>query len=133
MNANTIKATRDAKHNTVELRFPFGLPFERLYCPACGEAIIEEDVPFEGPRCKHLEWIYLDGLREFAFTAPAIQERIDELSQRTEVDDCFDLCDELQKTWASNTTAVFSITTGGMACGPIWETARYGLNLVLDE
>jgi hypothetical protein len=121
------------QHNTVELKFPFGLSFDRFYCPACGKPILEPEEPFEAPKCQHLEWIYLDGLGEFVFTAPVVQERIDKLSEEAEGDDDFDLYEELQKTWASSTKVVFSVTTGGMACGPIWDTARYGLNFVLDE
>lgn len=133
MNASISKMAKNAKCNTVELVFPFGLSFERFYCPACGKAILEQDEPFEAPNCHHLEWIYLDGLGEFVFTAPVVQEQIDELSKKAEQDDDFDLYEELQKVWASSTKVVFRVTTGGMACGPIWETARYGLSFVLDE
>jgi predicted RNA-binding Zn-ribbon protein involved in translation (DUF1610 family) len=123
---NASKMTRNAKSNTVELEFPFGLSFEQFYCPACGKAILEQDEPFEAPKCQHLEWIYLDGLGEFVFAAPVVQERIDILSEKAKVDDDFDLYEELQKIWASSTKVIFSITTGGMAGGPIWETVRTG-------
>lgn len=126
------KVTRNARCNTSEFEFPFGLCFEQFYCPACGNAILEKEEPFEGPKCQHLEWIYLDGLGEFVFTAPVVRQRIDELSERAEDDDDSDLCEELQKTWASSTKVVFNISTGGMASGPIWVT-RIGLNFVLDE
>src|ERR1035438_319609 len=90
--------TRNAKCNTVELEFPFGLSFEQFYCPACGKAILEHEEPFEAPKCQHLEWIYLDGLGEFVLTAHVVQECIEKLSEKAKDDDDFDLYEELQKT-----------------------------------
>jgi hypothetical protein len=43
VDAKTNKMTKNVRHNTVELEFPFGLSFNQFYCPACGNVILEQD------------------------------------------------------------------------------------------
>jgi hypothetical protein len=125
--------TKETVLNSVDLEFPFGQQLEQFFCPACGKGIIEPNQPFEAPQCKHVEWVYLDELSEFIFAQPEVQARIDDFNERADEDDDLDPLEELQKVWGSSTKVVFNITTGGMACGPIWSTARFGLNFEPEE
>lgn len=127
------KETASATCSTVDLEFPFGQSFDQFFCPACGKPILEPEQSFEGPQCQHVEWVYHSAVGEFIFAQPAVQTRIDELNQEAEDDDDLDLFEELQKRWGSSTKVVFNVSTGGMACGPIWETVSFGLNFVSDE
>jgi hypothetical protein len=127
------KKTNKVTVSTVDLQFPLGRPFNQFFCPACGKAILEPNQAFEAPQCQHVEWVYLDEIGEFIFAQPPVQTQIDELNEKAEDDDDFDLFEELQNIWGSSTKVIFNVTTGGMACGPVWETARFGLNFVLDE
>jgi predicted RNA-binding Zn-ribbon protein involved in translation (DUF1610 family) len=121
---------KDTVCNSVDIELPFGQALTQFFCPVCGKGIIEPDESFEAPQCKHVEWVYLDALGEFLFVAPHLQARIDQFSERAdENDDCVPL-NELQKVWGSDTTVVFNMKTGGIACGPVWETLRFGVNFV---
>src|SRR5262245_39023217 len=116
------KRTKKTVANRIDLQFPFGLALDQLFCHACGIAIIEPNKAFEAPQCQHVEWVYLDELGEFIYAQSAVQARIDELNQKANDDDDFDIFNELMKSWGSSTKVAFNITTGGMACGPVWET-----------
>jgi hypothetical protein len=80
-----------------------------------------------------VEWVYLDELSEFIFAQPLLQARIDQLGEKEDEDSEFNLREEIEKIWHRKTNVVFNITTGGMACGPVWSTVRFGLNFVPDQ
>ena len=52
-------------------------------------------------------------------TTEASQERDDD------VDDVAFVAERIERPGA----VVFQVTTGGMACGPVWETTAFGLEL----
>ena len=119
--------------NTLRLTVPLGIAFDRLHCPVCGKAVFEPDTPCDAPNCAHVQWVYLGETGEFTYTTPAVQAAIDELKQAEEDDEVESLKERFEATWSSNTRVSFEITTGGMACGPVWSTISVGVEYMPDS
>lgn len=126
------KNSKQSTCSTVNLEFPFGQLFDQLYCPVCGKPILVSGDSFEAPQCQHVEWVYLDSLSKFIYFGTMAGAILEALSKKMEDVDDLDLREEFQEIWGGSTKMVLSVTTGGMACGPVWDTVRFGFNFLLD-
>ena len=117
----------------VVITYPFGGEVPPFHCPACGALLVAHDAESEDDveHCEHLRFIYLDSIDEFTHhdgDAWDIIERLqDEEDEGVESDES--PLDVVTRELASPTALRFSLKTGGMSCGPVWETIEVGIEL----
>jgi len=107
----------------VELNFEDSPP--EIYCPVCGIAIYADDKSDESskcehPNCKHLVFSYVDICDGFQYVAPYLQKQVESVFENEETED--DPVKALLNQMESNSILCYSITTSGMACGPVSST-----------
>lgn len=107
----------------MKLEFPFGFPLEAVHCPGCGERVVS----VEGTDCcPHTLYVFHSDVPEPLLMHPRLEEVVGSL------DDDVPLKDQVERYLAAkpSVTAIpLSITTGGMACGPVWSTLRVRFEL----
>lgn len=104
----------------IDLEFPFGDTSARLHCPACGAEIIGGE---EFGSCEHLLFLFCGMAGLFDSIDPALEADVDLAAE--EQDDAFcpvELAFALLERSPTEGLVAISHTTGGMACGPVWET-----------
>ena len=104
----------------IDLEFPFGETNARLNCPACGVEIIGSE---EFGTCEHLLFLFCGMAGLFDTIDPTLEADVDQAAETEDdglnpVELAFDL---LGRSPTEGLVAI-SHTTGGMACGPVWET-----------
>lgn len=115
----------------LDLEHPFGDTSARLHCPACGA----ETIGAEGfATCDHLLFLFVGIAGLFDMIDPGLETWIQrETERRVEVGEIelspLELAYELLDASPAKGLFALSLTTGGMACGPVWETnwATYSL------
>ena len=108
----------------VDLELPFGAVLGHFYCPACGAEVMGE----EGfASCPHLLFTYLDLVGEFEAVAPDLADLVQAV--RSEEDRDEDPVDALLGHLDSKSILAFSLTTSGMACGPVSATLSLAFDL----
>lgn len=120
--------------NALTLTFPMGYEFQRLHCPVCGAPILEPGKPFEEPNCIHVEWVYLEEVSEFIYVAPSVKQAIEQVdSDEDPGEDKPDHpVERLAALWKSATRGHIEVSTGAMACGPVWTTVYFGINFMQE-
>lgn len=127
--------------STLDIEFPFGIAIRQWFCPVCGEPVLVDDFETETPACRHVDWIHLDDICEFLWLKPHVAQLLEETNSEKEVsqedvasgenEDSEEKdaeIDVLIRAWDGKAKAVFILTTGGMACGPVWSTIRIGFD-----
>ena len=102
---------------------PFGAEPPVVYCPICGKTTLDYDKPSV---CEHLAFIYVGDGQAFIYTSDDFQNRTraDDLEEfpYSEIESL--ICDADY----NNELLVIEITSGGMACGPVWYTDAFGFD-----
>ncbi|MGE0713698.1 MAG: hypothetical protein AB7T09_37340 [Planctomycetota bacterium] len=112
---------------TIDLELPFGLPAPDLFCPACGVLVLGAAEGAEEEPCPHLLYVYLGDVGLPHYVSPGLAP-LDE--------DSPDFLDDVERLLAkrgARSVLRFSLTTGGMACGPVWNTVYVGIDLLGDQ
>ena len=115
----------------LDIEHPFGATSARLHCPACGT----ETIGGEGfAACNHLLFVFVGMAGLFDLIDPALEAQIARETERRVVEGeielpPLELAYELLGASSAKGLLAISMTTGGMACGPVWETnwAAYSL------
>tara|TARA_Y100000310_G_C20636826_1_gene791623 strand:+ start:1562 stop:1900 length:339 start_codon:yes stop_codon:yes gene_type:complete len=97
---------------------------DELYCPACGKPILPR--PMEP--CEHLLFVYLEGV---CYDPTGIGEKFEEILLDDDSDG--EPQTALEKVDLPETAFVLSITSYGMACGPVSSTILYCFDLLPKE
>lgn len=118
----TEEAEQDC--DEVLLEFPFGFPVEAVHCPACGERVVGAEGA-EG--CPHTLYVFHSDVPEPLFVHPKLEAVMgppdDDVPEQEQVD-------AFLAAQPSTTALRLSISTGGMACGPMWSTVHVGFELL---
>jgi hypothetical protein len=115
----------------LHIEFPFGFHLPNWYCPVCGQSTLPQlDDEKEEPKCRHVDWVYADDSGDFIFLRKSLADWLDRKMQE---DDEVDALEELRKHWNGGAKVEFVITTGGMACGPVWSTFTVALDLAAED
>lgn len=91
---------------------------ENVTCPICTKVCIERDVPWEGPNCPHLAFLFISG-ETFEYAEPGLETWLD--TEEAKADDegkSFDKWECLQSYLPAGSTILEQIEHG-MGCGPI--------------
>ena len=117
------------------------LPHNNFFCPVTGQQITGDD--FANPEVPSIRFIYLPEVGEFETIHPDLEVIADqiqeEIAKKEEEDEgfCeefFDLFKEaLKKDKANDSLVIYSITTSGIACGPVSETVHIGIDMDYEE
>lgn len=126
---------------TLEVEYPFGYDEPLVvHCPACGARVLDPDEE-EEEECPHLLFIF-SGMAQTFYHASERAERLlaqaeakmSETEDEGDVDDYPSEMDLVLRELPETTTSfVMDITTGGMGCGPVWETLSFCFDLVPQE
>ena len=113
----------------IKVEWPFNAAPPPLFCPACGKRIIgSTEVLAEV--CPHLDFVHFEGELEYASeSVKALVEALE--AKAADADEDVEVLDELLKV-ESATRFVVSITTSGMACGPISTTVDVGFDMAAE-
>ena len=106
----------------------------RVYCPACGMPIVEEDMDSE--ICEHVLFMYSGLSGEFEHVSPDIEdlaEQAKEIADEEHSDPAEELIKLLNERQQVNSVLCFSITTSGMACGPISSTECFAIDFCMSD
>jgi hypothetical protein len=97
-----------------------------IFCPVCGHLIMGED---EGDKCKHVMFTYIDVVGEFLDVAPKYKEILRKIEEDEDVSDPFGEAVEKIKEPG---VLFLSLTTSGVACGPVSSTACVAINFDIE-
>ena len=99
-----------------------------FFCPVTGEQIVGISTPFEPSEATL--FCYLDEISEFQYAEGWIEELYNNFLEQTDNDpaDAFQLLLEVIGNKTDNSVC-FSITTSGMACGPMSSTVHFGIDM----
>jgi len=116
----------------VDLELPFGKRCDAFYCPACGAPIAQPEHGLSPTPCEHLRFVYLESVGLFAFVADDLREALDRAERAADeaADEAWDPLDAVCALLPEQNVICVHLTTGGMACGPVWESTVYGLDLL---
>jgi len=134
------------------IELPFGVWPEAIHCPVCGKQILGEGFD---PQCDHVAFTYSDYVGEFDYVAPWLDEiaqkaldRWDAFQDEDEDEDEHNHehgsadqaecpyehpLDVLLEEYPSPSLLCLAVTTGGMACGPVWATFHLGIEFHVPE
>lgn len=105
----------------LELTLPFGAPLHEVHCPACGARVLDTEA---GAGCPHTLYVFLGDISEPLFVHPTLEPLLDEEGERADDDEeCPPgFLEHVARVLGERPTSSalrLSITTGGMACGPV--------------
>ena len=113
------------------------LSHNNFFCPVTGQQITGDD--FANPEVPSIRFIYLPEIEDFETIHPDLKPLADRIrkkiaaKQEKDEDYCeefFDLFKEaLKKAKANRSLVIYSITTSGIACGPVSETIHIGIDM----
>ncbi len=113
------------------------LSHNNFYCPVTGQQICGDEEA--NPKVPSIRFIYIPEVGEFETIHPDLETLADqirnELAAKEEEDE--DFCEEffdvfkeaLKKDEANDSLVIYSITTSGIACGPVSETIHIGIDM----
>lgn len=108
----------------VEIDLPFGQDPPGLYCPMCGKPVHGENID---PSCQHILFTYLDAAGGFMYVKPEVAKIVDKISD-DENEDSEDLLKKLMKKINRKSAMCLSVTSSGMAGGPVSYTTYVGID-----
>ena len=117
------------------------LSHNNFFCPVTGQQITGDD--FANPEVPSIRFIYLPEIEDFETIHPDLKPVADRIrkkiaaKQEKDEDYCeefFDLFKEaLKKAKANRSLVIYSITTSGIACGPVSETVHIAIDMDYEE
>ncbi len=119
----TISATAPV---VIDINLPFGVT-AAFHCPLCGINLEEPDENGDPRGCPHLLFSFLESESLLVHVAPDIQPRLDAVDEADEEDD-EPLLTRYVNAVAERSMVVFRLSSGGMACGPVWSTMAYAFD-----
>ena len=111
--------------NCAELEVDLATP---LFCPACGKVIFGEGD--DGTKCRHVIFTFVSELGEFFDVSAKYQEIIEKIEDG---EDVFDFLEEARKQINKPSILFLSVSSSGMACGPVSSTASVAIDFDLSE
>ena len=97
-----------------------------IFCPVCGQLIMGED---EGDKCKHVMFTYIDVVGEFLDVAPKYKEILEKIEEDEDIRNPFAKAVEQIKEPG---VLFLSLTSSGIACGPVSSTACVAVDFNVD-
>ncbi len=102
-----------------------------FYCPVTGKHILSEEDSESSPATA---FIYIDDIGEFSGIRPDLlklyEEKCDFYPENDEDEDDLNPIDRFMKLLKDTPNlVVFNITTSGVACGPVSNTVRVGIDM----
>lgn len=99
-----------------------------FYCPVSGKQIVGTETPFEPSEATL--FCFLDEIREFQYAEKWIEDLYNDYMEQTD-NDHLEAFDELLHAISKKhfNAICFSITTSGMACGPVSSTVHFGIDM----
>lgn len=105
-----------------KIEWPFGAANARLFCPFCGKKAWPQ---VSRPRpCAHLRFVYSTTAGAFEWLAKDLRAKREELEASPPVGNRIGA--KLARTLGlenRSQAVAFEVTTGGLACGPVWFTS----------
>jgi len=101
-----------------------------IYCPACGAAIYADDEEVSD-RCAHVLFTYLSDTAEFDYVSPACRSVIEAvLGATADQGPDQDVVNQVLRRLSSTSVLGLTITTQGMACGPVCSTVYLAVDFM---
>lgn len=104
---------------TAAIEVPLGADFPQVHCPACGAPVFSGNA-YGG--CKHLAFCYVSEVDEAEMVPDHLAETVAQAKNEAEETDRT-LIEVLLEKLDRGSMFCLEITSGGMACGPVWTTA----------
>lgn len=114
-----------------EVEQPFGCDPPIVHCPICGQAMLVFDDEGFGQvaPCNHLAFIYVGEAGEFEYLSDDAEAMLEAVEEGVEdEEDDWEIEGLLAKAGFDRRFLVFSITYGGMGCGPMWFADTFGFD-----
>lgn len=109
---------------SADVELPFGVPFSALFCPACGAQIlgVEEHEP-----CAHVLYVFLSDVGYPTYVAPDLETELPD-PEEDEDAEFLEQVERILTARGAKPALALSVTSGGMACGPVWLTVYVGFD-----
>lgn len=119
----------------LKIDWPFGAEPPKLFCPACGTLVDDENEHY----CEHVEFIFIPETDDFHYESDGFKE-ISEVF-RNAIDNAEEDSDESLVTMHEKllelddqgASFIMDVTTSGMACGPVSFKVLYGFTLYKNK
>ncbi len=106
---------------------PFGTELVFIHCPICGEPGLKIiDGAGQVTPCDHLAFIFVESVGEFEYQSEDFQSRLEKLELEEVSTNNFQ--EILAQAGYDNKFLAIALASGGMACGPVWETVVFGFD-----